>query len=447
VISPSKANGKMQLAIDRLASDYPLHAGILSQWRIDEDTAIDTMGVGFRDGKLRLIYNPDFVESISMDELQGVLHHESNHVLFDHVYHVPEPGENRTARTIAEEVTVNEWVPEPLPAGAVTLRDHPDLPANESTDDRYGRLRHRVRESKDAARGAAPRPGTGSGTASGQATGQSAAAEGSGTNGVPTVDNHGTWAEITGNAAPAKAAAQMDTAMAWGGLTGEQRADVGEPFASIAKKTCEQAGMDSGTGEGMGIGSAAGAGESEIEGGEAHVPWQVVLRRYVGQITERRPVFGRPPRRFPDMVGIIPGRARFAGRPKVMAVIDTSGSMSEPMLADISAELGLMAQHYEVTVVECDAAIHAVYPYRPIKNVHGRGGTSFQPPFEPEFLRKHNPDMVVYFTDGGGVAPDTKPRLPVVWCLTEDGTRPAPWGQEVHLQEPKISPLGPDFGT
>ena len=440
-MNQSHAMGKVMLAIERLASEYPLHAGILAQWRIDEDESVGTMGVGFREGKLRLTFSPEFVESITLDELTGVLHHESNHVLFDHVLHEPGPRENRTARTIAEEVTVNEWVPEPLPGHPVRLKGYPYLPKNESTDERYGRLRKKVKDRKDNTRGASSGPGDGTPGSSG------GPADGPSMNSVPTVDNHETWREIAENSGQAKSAAKMNIALAWGSLTTTQRKGVGEPFSSIVGEVCEDTGLDASAGLGMGVGSAPGGGEYEVEGGVARVPWQVVLRRYVGQIMERRPVFGRVPRRFPSMVGIVPGNGRFAGQPTIMAVIDTSGSMSDPMLADISAELGIMANTYEVIVVECDAVIHDVYPYRPITRVHGRGGTSFQPPFEPEFLRKHNPDMIVYFTDGGGVAPDTKPRLPVVWCLTEDGTKPARWGQEVHLQEPKNSPLGPDFGT
>jgi len=146
------------------------------------------------------------------------------------------------------------------------------------------------------------------------------------------------------------------------------------------------------------------------------------------------------------MVGIIPGWGRFASNPKVMAVIDTSGSMSEPMLADISAELGLMSQRYEVTVVECDVAVHAVYPYRPISEVHGRGGTSFLEPLAADFLRKQGPDLVVYFTDGYGPAPANPPSVPVIWCITEGGVTPAKWGQEIRMKEPNFGPHVPNSG-
>jgi predicted metal-dependent peptidase len=119
-----------------------------------------------------------------------------------------------------------------------------------------------------------------------------------------------------------------------------------------------------------------------------------------------------------------------------MAVVDTSGSMSVPMVEDIGTELNFLRRHYRVTVVECDCEIHAIYELKgPLTNVRGRGGTDFRPPFEREILRKIKPDVVVYFTDGCGDAPSRAPRMPVIWCVTPGpySHRPAPWGYLVDL--------------
>lgn len=116
-----------------------------------------------------------------------------------------------------------------------------------------------------------------------------------------------------------------------------------------------------------------------------------------------------------------------------MAAIDTSGSLTDELLSEISAELGRMAADYRVLVVECDVLIHRVYPYKPIDKVVGRGGTDLRPPLEPDFLKRHKPDVVVYFTDGFGLAHEKPPRIPVIWCLTPDGQRPANWGRVVQM--------------
>lgn len=437
-MSNAAARSRIELAVKRLGCNYPLHAGILALWGIEESAAVSTMGVGFRGNRLCLVFAPDFVESIGMDELEGVLHHEVNHVMFDHVFHEPEANEDENARIVAEEVTVNEWVPEPLPGKPVLLSQYPFLPANETTEIRYRKLRGRVSGEK---RG---KSGSGCGSQS-AGTGKSG---GQGPNGakagrVPTVDDHSTWSEIRKDSGKAARAAQMDVAMAWCGLTPKQRNAQPDPVARSARKAAEAGGFE----HGAGIGTDSGDGEEKLGPGSARVPWQVVLRRHVGRIRERRPVFGRPPRRFPDMAGIIPGKGRYGRKPRVLAVVDTSGSMTAPMLADISTELGLMAGHYEVVVVECDTKIHKVYPYRPIESVKGRGGTDFRPPFKPDFLKAQQPDVVVYFTDGDGPAPEKQPAVPVIWAITEGGKKPVLWGMEVALSEPKMSPNVPNFST
>ena len=154
----------------------------------------------------------------------------------------------------------------------------------------------------------------------------------------------------------------------------------------------------------------------------------------MGQILQSRTVYSRPSRRFPDMVGIVPGKRRQGERPRVMAVIDTSGSITPQLLELISAELGMLARHHAVLVVECDAKVQKVYDYdSPLTVVHGRGGTNFGPPLESKFLRKHRPDLIVYFTDGFGPAPQRGPRIPLVWCLVPGGQRPAGWGRVIQM--------------
>jgi len=112
-----------------------------------------------------------------------------------------------------------------------------------------------------------------------------------------------------------------------------------------------------------------------------------------------------------------------------MAVIDTSGSMGADVLSDISAELAKLNRTHTVTVVEADDRIHDVYPYRPILEVRGHGGTDFRPVFEREFLHKQHPDLIIYFTDGFGQAPVSPPSMPVIWAITQCGKRPCSWGR------------------
>jgi len=377
----SKAKGRVSLATDRLAAELPLHAGILAQWRIVEDTSIGTMAIGYNRGRLTLYFSPHFVESISLEELSAVLSHEANHVLFGHCEREPVANENKRAMVIAEETTVNEWVSGPLPGDPIVLANYPALPPNEDTLTRYDRLLTILPEAKD------------------------------------TLDDHSRWEQIRASGVLGNSVIATAIARVWDQMTPEQKAKVNLP--EKAKKIVEQA--------------VRSAGASVLSSGTSQVPWQKVLRRYVGQAMNRRPVFTKPSRRFPDLVGILPGRGRSGSKPRILAAIDTSGSMTASILSDISAELSVMAKTHEVIVVECDNKIRDVYPFRPIGVVHGRGGTDFRPVFQSDFLRQHKPDLVVYFTDGCGSAPIEPPHMPVIWVLTGGGKKPASWGKELRI--------------
>jgi predicted metal-dependent peptidase len=134
---------------------------------------------------------------------------------------------------------------------------------------------------------------------------------------------------------------------------------------------------------------------------------------------------------------VLPGRGRRASRPRIVAVIDTSGSIGGRDLEAIDGELARLArQGHRVTVVECDAAIHRVAPYQGrLRQVRGRGGTDFRPPLERSFLRRCRAELVIYFTDGFGPAPAAAPGVPVIWCLVPGGRPPVAWGRTIWMEE------------
>ena len=406
------------MSIRRLMRKYPFHAQILERFRLVSRPEVGTMGVTVSGDAILLLHNPSFVLSTPADQLIGVLVHETHHVLFRHILSDPADYPDRWARTVAEEVTANEFVKEPLPEGAIKLEQFPDLPPMESTDRRYERLR-----------GKDPRPEIR--TPQGQITTSEAAgvpnhkAEGE-TQKRPdseqgqeaaTVDDHSVWQEAWEDAERSETAIE-DV------IRGAVH-EVGPDHVPDELKNLLDDEL---------IGKEPGRQTHILHGSlRGQLNWRHLLRRYVGQAREVRPVFNRPSRRFPELVGIVPGRARRTGLPKIMAVIDTSGSITDALLEKIDAELALLAKHHTVTVVQCDSEIHAVNEYRPLDVIAGRGGTDFRPAFAQEFLRKHRPDLIVYFTDGRGPAPKRPPRVPVIWCLTPGGWLPVDWGRVIHM--------------
>jgi len=238
-----------------------------------------------------------------------------------------------------------------------------------------------------------------------------------------TLDDHALWEEARQQVALAKLIIKVTVAAARDAMTAEEW----EKVPAELRRQIDR------LGQGTEPGSVV---ESLAPGAVGTIAWRQALRRFVSRALQVGPVFQRPPRRFPHLVGIVPGTIHRPAKARVMAVVDTSGSISTAALEQIRAELGLMSRSHEVTVVECDTKIHAIYPFKNnLATVHGRGGTNLRPPFQPAILGKVKPDVIVYFTDGAGPAPTKQPRLPVIWCLTSLGTRPAAWGRVIQMRD------------
>lgn len=371
------AAGWLTLARRRLTSAHPFHGALVAGWAMAPDPGTRTIAVTVRDGRLHLLYNPAFVVSLPIDELVGVLHHEALHVLFGHLLVPRERVPDRAAWIVATEVTVNEWVPEPLPGEPITLALYPDLPPNEDTFTRYRRLA-----------GTLPPPQEFS----------------------PT-DDHDAWEAAVEEDALARVVVRVAVKAA----ATDERVDVQSLPAPVRD-------------------AVAGWVEEGVRQKEGSRNWRVMLRRHLTERLSPRWTLARPPRRCPELVGVIPARVSGPGRHRVLAGIDTSGSIQPEQLDAIGSELGRLAASAEVVVVECDDQVRAVYPFTgPITRVRGRGGTDLRPPLEGEFLRRHRPDVVVYFTDGCGPAPVRAPRVPVIWCLIGGGKAPVGWGRVVRV--------------
>jgi predicted metal-dependent peptidase len=378
-----EALDRLHLARTRLIRDYPFHVAVLSHLPLYPDHSVRSIAVTYAADELRILFNPEYIMGCALTHQESLLLHEVLHMAFRHLTARAEDFEDPRARIISEEVTVNEWIKLPLPPTPITLKDFPELPPNESTQQRYERLRKILTKRPCAAK---------------------------------TLDDHSLWAKI------------QDPDQA-------HRAIRNTVLLAIARTGVEAIPKEMREPLGMLFGLAPGADLTTVFGtGRAQVHWRQLLRRYVGKILEREPSYQRPDRRLPELLGIVPGKSSLSSKPKVLAVIDTSASISDEHLEDFDAELHRLGRDYEVTVVEVDAAIQAVYRYRPITRPKaGRGGTDFRPVFEPEFLRRQLPDVLLYLTDGFGSPPEQRPRVPTIWVLTPNGQRPVPWGHEARL--------------
>jgi len=388
----SAARAAVDEAIRGLMLDRPFHWALLDAAHVVEDASVATMAVGITvAGNIALFYAPSFVLGLGLEQRKGVLLHEVHHVIFDHL-HPPPEATSATAWTLACEVTANEWVPYELP-NPITL-DDVGLPPGESTRDRYARLVRRKKLAPDwgpKLRGAekdrivrtlAARP--------------------------RSHDDYAVGPRSAKNALEAAAARVRDE------LDPETRRMLG---------AAELAALE--------LGAI----------GRSTLAWHELLRILARGLVVRTSTRTYPSRRLPSKLGIAPGRRARRTRPVVMAVVDTSASMSTGELAQVSAELArLVRAHVRVACVQCDDTIRKrewLAEGAVLTRVHGRGGTDLRPPLSPAEIRKVRPDLVVYFTDGHGPAPSAAPRgVEVLWVLTGSSPRvPARFGRVVRMRE------------
>ncbi len=173
------------------------------------------------------------------------------------------------------------------------------------------------------------------------------------------------------------------------------------------------------------------------------LPWRDLLRQFVTSCYGGSRRWLPPERRHVSRQLYLPSYRD--NRLNAVMAIDTSGSTTGDLpqfFAELSGLLNSFGK-YDLTVIQCDCQIQHVETFSDAKRFpknyrwesFGHGGTSFVSPFEYVREKRLRPDVFIYLTDGCGDAPDKPPRFPVLWVLTHDGDRPAPWGKAIKLKQ------------
>jgi predicted metal-dependent peptidase len=183
------------------------------------------------------------------------------------------------------------------------------------------------------------------------------------------------------------------------------------------------------------------------------VPWRSrlrnIVRRASGQVMSGRADFSlrRPSKRSYTRGIVRPGM--IDKKPEIMFAEDSSGSMGTEQILSVRAEIkGIFSQLAieNAWFVDIDAAVAAAPRRIRLRDlaklpVHGRGGTDFRPGIEIAQTLSPRPDILIYLTDGDGVAPKQAPKnMTVVWCIvpTSYGRRPARWGELVVVSDDQV---------
>lgn len=167
---------------------------------------------------------------------------------------------------------------------------------------------------------------------------------------------------------------------------------------------------------------------------ESSVPFERFLRAYIGSrlSVRRRATFHRLSRRR----RVPPGQTLERSL-RVLWAADDSGSVSDEEAALLRNELFHACRQYNMSVVFqrfCHGLVGPLVDLDRVDFKHvtqrASGGTDFEAVIE--LAERLRPDVLFIATDGQAPTPSRRPPCPVAWILTHDGES-HPWGTVIRL--------------
>ena len=363
---------------------------------------IPTMGI---DKWGRLFFSPDFVDSLSLEELLSVMCHEVHHAVLLHL----DRKMSRDERTwnYAADFVINEILKQNgFQLGDGWLID----PKYESwyAEEIYEDLRKQQQKVLDQMQ-------------EGQFD----------VHVYIDVDNQGKPAQKEGDGQ----CPDTDKGTGSCGFTGDEDKEIPQ-WDKVLKEAYQYAKQQGKAPLGM---------ERIIEGlTKSQVPWQSIVRKYIVATMPKDYTYFRPHKRSQQAGYYMPNIKR--EEIDICVGIDTSGSVSDAEYMEFISELvGLnntFKGRIKFHIVTCDAAIHTVDDFAqgfdPRKlRARGYGGTLFKPVFEHIKEHKRKAKLLIYFTDLYGDQDHleaSRYQFHTLWVLTENSNEnDPPFGSWVRL--------------
>jgi len=326
---------------------------------------IPTAGVGPNGIGIELVVNPDFYKSLSEEHRMGLLKHELLHVSFGHIATRDRYPDKKLAN-IAMDIEINQYIdPNYLPAGGLTLNTFPELnlPERAGTKYYYDEL-------------------------------QNAADQGTCPSLQQLLDD-------------------MDGESQYCHKTWENFDDIPDAERKMIEKQIEHQLKETADSTEKRCGNIPGELKDLIKRlrhvEPAKFDWRGYLRRFVGNSSK---VYTKKLRRKYNKRYISNPGLKIKFKNHICVGIDTSGSVNNDELKEFVNELCHMHKTgHKITVVQCDTGIRSVEDFNPNKDfeVHGRGGTSFQPVID-HYNENGHYTALIYLTDGEAWSPENCPK-------------------------------------
>ena len=334
---------------------------------------IPTAGVSKHGIGMQLTINPEFYNELSQDHRYGLIKHELLHIAFGHLI-LRDLYSDHKLFNIAADLEINQYILESkLPTGGLLLSSFPELnlPKKAGTKKYYKLLEE------------AQQDGT-----------------------SPSLDNlmnqmdgesqycHGTWNEFDELPEADKKLMQKQ---------------IEHQIKDSAEQTVKK--------QGHLPGELAELIHRLTHIEPAKFDWKGYLKRFVGNssIVYTKKLRRKYNKRYAANPGL---KIKFKNH--ILVGVDTSGSVNNDELKEFFNELAHMTKTgHKITVAQCDTTLKSVKEFNPKHDweIHGRGGTCFQPVIDHYNEKKGAYTALVYLTDGEAHSPDDCPKN-TLWCLS-----------------------------
>ena len=327
---------------------------------------IPTAGVSKNNIGVQLTINPDFFSDLSHDHRFGLIKHEILHIAFGHLL-LRDKFSDAKLFNIAADLEINQYISESrLPDGGLLLSSFPEikLPQRAGTRVYYDMLQQAKED------GTCP-------------TLDSLMSEMDGT----TPHCHSTWDDFNDMSESDKKLIQKQ---------------VEHQLKEAAEQTIKK--------QGTVPGELSDLIERLMHIEPPKFDWKGYLKRFVGNssIVYTKKLRRKYNKRYAANPGL---KIKFKNH--ILVGVDTSGSVNNDELKEFFSELAHMHKTgHKITVAQCDTRLNSVKEFNPKKDweIHGRGGTSFQPVIDHYNEKKGSYTALIYLTDGEASSPDDCPK-------------------------------------
>lgn len=396
-------NMKLARACTRLMIKHPFFGSLVYQHELELTDAVPTAAAT----KDRMMFNPEFLERVTPEELVFLVAHEVMHIVFAHA--IRRGNRDPEIYNIACDAVINEILIEEGVGDFIDGGVRMPGAQGKTSENIYNELMKHAKKSKKG--GSSKESGNGSeGADGGMSLGRDAPVRGKLT--IKDIRPEDSKGVTPSEAKKAELEGKMKIGQA----------------AALARMQGKM-----------------GSGLSRLVDQllQSKVPWYDVLERYMVSKAEQAYNWNRPHKRMLN-IAYMPSRQRFPSMGEVVIGIDVSGSISDKEVAQYLGHCQAIFEQChpaKVYVVYCTTEVEAVDEFEHGEDIVPRrnvwcGGTDMRRIMH--WIDDHDvePDVCITFTDGYTDYPnDSEVPCDLLWVLSTEYRPRDPKGEVIYAVE------------